>query len=125
MFKSGQLIKAKVDSLPFIIHYGITIVENNKVYILHNTPFYNTIIDPFDNWIKTRKIISIQNTKLTDISNKNIIEKFKKICFKKYNLLNYNCEHFIDCMLDNKNKSEQINNWFLSGIIILICLKKI
>ncbi len=37
-FKTGDIIKAKVTSMPNIIHSGIVVVSEGKVMIAHNTP---------------------------------------------------------------------------------------
>ena len=115
--RSGQLIKAKVNSLPFVDHYGITLIQNGKIYILHNTPFKSSVMDPIENWIQDRQITRVENTELCNKSNEYIIQQFNTLCKKPYDLLSYNCEHFIDCMLSRQRKSEQMVNWIGLGAL--------
>jgi hypothetical protein len=115
--RTGQLIKAKVNSLPFVDHYGITLIQNGKTYILHNTPFRGSVIDPIEVWLQDRQVIGVQNTQLCNKSNQYILNLFKTICKRPYNLLSYNCEHFIDCMLSRQVKSEQIISWLTIGAL--------
>jgi hypothetical protein len=117
--QSGQLIKATIDNMPFIYHYGIALVHNNEVYVLHNTPFRGSVIDTFNNWIKGRNIIEVSQTDLIGKENNYILAQFDTACRKKYNLFNFNCEQFIDCMLRQQQKSEQLAKWSLIGVGIL------
>ncbi len=108
--KSGLLIKTDALNLPLINHYAITLFIDNKLYVLENTPIHNSRIILFSEFIKGRTIEYVKPTFLCNKSNKYIIDKFYS-CKKPYDLLNYNCEHFIDCMLSNNHNSEQVVNF--------------
>lgn len=130
-FKNGQLIKASVNKYPFIKHYGLIYLTNeiSKVYVMHNTPNRGPVIDTLNDFKRNRTIISRTDTVLTDkVSSDFILNKFSKVEQKKFNLLTFNCEHFIDYMLDNKMRSEQLTSWFflitILGIITYLIVKK-
>jgi hypothetical protein len=118
MYKTGQIIRAKVDHFPLVDHYGIVIVENGNTNIIHNTPFRSSVKDDINTWLDSRSVMSIYNSNLVNENIEYINYKFKNDCKGKYNLFSYNCEHFIDCMTGKKQNSEQLNYW-----IILIVLK--
>ena len=113
MYKSGQLIKAKVNKFPLIDHYGIILVDRGENYVMHNSPFVSSVIETLDKFLSTRTKIEVKDTDLILDSNESIIDRFEMECKKQYRLFNYNCEHFIDCMLDQPQKSEQIQTWIL------------
>lgn len=122
MYRSGQVLKASVNNRPFIYHYGIVVVDaNNKAKVLHNTPENSSITEELDDWILTRKIVSVNDTNLVNLCNEVIINRFNTVCKGQYNLINYNCEHFIDCMLSKKHQSEQLRKWVV-GIAVAILL---
>jgi hypothetical protein len=106
-YKSGQVIKGSPKIFPIIDHFGILIVENGNVFVLHNTPFKGSITESLKEWEKSRFKIKIKDSKLIGKSNSDIKKQFLK-CKKDYNLFSYNCEHFIDCMEGKKQRSEQI-----------------
>ena len=120
-FQSGQIVKASVNSFPLIFHYGIILKDNNQVFIIHNSPdavnLYggNVLISLLSDWLTTRKIVSIQSTNLT---NEQINYKYEELKARKYNFLTFNCEHFIDYMLQRDIKSEQLD--ILKKILIAI-----
>lgn len=116
MYRSGQIIKASVNLLPGVYHYGIIINENKDVYVLHNTPFRSAVKDTLSDFLKSRKLTSLLDSDLIYCTNDGIEDRFKAQCSKSYDLFNYNCEHFIDCMLDREEKSEQL--LFFTAVIV-------
>lgn len=113
MHTTGQLIKAKVNNIPFIYHYGIILQEAHETFGLHNSPRQSSVIDTLDTWLETRTVESVQDTNLIGQTNKTIINRFKTECKREYKLFSYNCEHFVDCMVDQELRSEQLRTWGL------------
>jgi len=112
MYKTGQLVKARLKLLPFIFHYGIVIVYGDSVCIMHNTTNRDSVIDSFDYWASLYTIESVYNTELMNISVDEILDRFETVCTKRYQLLDYNCEHFIGCMLNQKGESKQVQGFY-------------
>ena len=123
MYRSGQVIKANVNSMPLVDHYGIILVEGNETYVIHNTPFRNAVIDRIDDFLDSRTLVSLQNTYLEYNSNDSIINRFEKQCKRSYGLFEYNCEHFIGCMLNQSETSPQLQSWAFK-LIASYCIKK-
>lgn len=116
--KSGQLIQSA--EFPLVDHYGISIIENGKIYVLNNN-FYaqKTIKQPWEDYKKNAKIKQITDTELTQQSNQEITERYQKVCKGNYRLWTYNCEQFIDCMLQQPLRSEQVVRWKNKGLLVL------
>ena len=123
--RSGYLIKTDAGNLPLVNHFAITLFLNNKLYVLENTPFYGSRIITFDKFMKGRTIEFVKPTKLINKSNKYIFDKFNNLCQKPYDLINYNCEHFIDCMMSDSQKSEQLHTIAYIGLAGFILYKVI
>lgn len=128
--KSGQIIKTEAYTfagIPFIYHYGLIIVENNKTFIIHNDRKNGTIKQTYNNFIynngDVRKVSSVSKSKLENLSNIELNLRFNN-CNGGFNWLNYNCEHFIDCVSKKKKRSEQL---LFCGLIatVLILIKKV
>lgn len=124
MFRTGQLIKASVNRFPLLNHYGIILVDNGQVKVLHNTPFRSSVIDDLHFWLSTRKLITVDDTELVNYSRDFILDRFNMVCKNRYNLFFYNCEHFIDCMLSREQRSEQLSMWlpFMALLVILVLI---
>jgi hypothetical protein len=121
--KTGDFIKARVIKLPLISHYGIVVVDGDNVMVYHNTPKkYNHLggsimCHNIDIWLKSREIISIINTDMTAEYIKNLTDMNIK---KKFNLFNFNCEHYAFLLKDGKPKSPQLWRWIVAvGAILL------
>lgn len=108
MYRTGQLIKARVKLLPFIFHYGIILVESGNTKVIHNTTDRSTVIDDIEYWSSQYNIDSVTNTSLIGYSEDYIRSRFKTVCKRDYSLFNYNCEHFINCMLGHDLRSSQL-----------------
>jgi hypothetical protein len=124
--KTGDILTASVKSLPFILHKGVAVNKNNVITIYHNTPMYsntfggNIVSENINDWLKSRKIVHIKNSL---ISEKKLNEFLELNKYKKFNIMTFNCEHFVNLVKIGKSKSEQLRLW---GILFtLIFLPKI
>jgi hypothetical protein len=121
--KTGDIIYARVIKFPIIAHIGIVIVENDSVVVYHNTPKgFNSIggsilINTFDDWIKTRTILSITPSDITADSIKQLTNENLK---RKFDLIRFNCEHYVYLLKDGKPKSPQLWRWLIATAAILL-----
>lgn len=97
---TGEVIKAKViGGLPFRFHYGIILMENDSVFVLHNPYMMQPVKTSWDDFFKTR-ILTQNFGQLGSSDPAILLEKFNAVKDKKYNLLIFNCEDFINYMTD-------------------------
>lgn len=98
--RNGEVLKCGIDNEPLLFHYGIVIKENNKTLIAHN-PFVgeSILLEDADAFFDNRYIITNHGV-LTTKNAKELIIKFNEIKHKKYNLLTYNCEDFVNEMIE-------------------------
>lgn len=113
----GMIIKAK-PNIPGITHYGILVYKIFEPYVLHNTPGKGTICEPLKSFLRTRSILEKLPSPLQRIETEEIMIRFAN-CKGDYDLINYNCEHFIHCMIDSPNwRSPQVlRGLVLAGIV--------
>jgi hypothetical protein len=113
-YPTGTVLKASINRLPFVYHYGIVINEGYGIYIAHNTPNEqneyggNVLIDELDTWTESRRIIEAKKTRINAQKIAAHIEKHKD---KKFNLIFWNCEHFIFGLTKNRRTSPQLMTW--------------
>lgn len=114
---NGNIIITRPVKIPGLLHYGILFEEDGVWYVLHNTPFRGAVADRLDDFLKSRRKVSIKPSRLSGRSTQEILYRFES-CPHQYHLLNYNCEHFIDCMLSQPYQSPQlVRALVISGIL--------
>lgn len=128
--KTGDLIKLKVDVLPILYHYGIIEKQNDKLYIYHlqiekmNIYGGNLICEPLEKYIKGKDILSVIETNL---SSKDLSVMYESLKKKKYDFINFNCEHFVNFASDKKLISNQVFKWgsiVAIGILVTYLIRK-
>lgn len=122
-YRTGDIITAKVNSKPLLWHQAIAVQINDGIYFLHNSPNRknefggNLLIDTPEDFYKTRTFTSAKHT---DLTANDILQEYERLKHKKFNLLLYNCEHFVSIVTVNKRKSWQLRFWTI--LILLFCL---
>lgn len=109
--QTGYLIISEPDGMPFVKHYGIVLQTGDDVMIMHNSPNGGSQIESLNEFLSTRKIISIKETDLVNYDQNYLVERYNELCKKGYHLTDYNCQHFIDCMDGGKAMKERRTEW--------------
>lgn len=116
-----QIIKGSIQTLPFINHVGFLVHSDKGKFVIHNTPMdYNNqcgsiIIEPIKEWEKSRKTKEIKDTQISAIN----LKKYVVVNYKcKFNLLFYNCEHFVNKLFLKKSFSPQL----IIVIFYILCI---
>lgn len=117
--QSGDLIKARVKIFPLLFHYGIVTIRNGSIFIMHNTPGRGTVIDSLDDFLLSRELIYSESTWLNSITEEELQNRFDN-CAGDFNLISYNCEHFIDCMLMVDPESEQLSSYLFAIALLFL-----
>lgn len=125
---SGDMILTRPEPISLYTHFGIILIKGTDIYVLHNTPYKGSIIEPIEDFLSIRNLSKIEPTELNYFSPDEIYRRFTSACKKNYHLLAYNCEHFVDCMLYRDQESEQLRRWgrlFLGAFAFLKITKRI
>ena len=108
IYTQGQVIRASLTDLPLIYHYGIiSINEEGNTMVMHNTYEDSVLIESIDDFLVGRDIVEVKDSNLSDLSYEELSERFSN-CYGEFDTINYNCEHFIDCMRGKELHSEQL-----------------
>lgn len=108
--ETGDLVCTKA-FVPMIRHYGIVCKESEILYVYHNDPDQsnhaggNIIRENFADWIAEREIVNVTKTGI-DITN--IEQVVSKLKTRRYDLLHFNCEHFVTAVKNKRPASTQI-----------------
>ena len=97
----GMIIET-TSLVPFINHCGIIQEMADGVFVAHNTPYRGVVLDPIEDFFKTRSLLAIKNQfhglKYDSIAH---------FLGRKYNLITFNCYDFVDsvafCQFDSKS----------------------
>jgi len=127
MYRSGQILKTiaySIGNTPIVYHFGVIWVddETGEIFVLHNDFENGTIMDSLEQFLEEREIEEVQDSYLEQLTNNQLLERFES-CQGDFDLLDYNCEHFIDCMMGDLKKSEQIVIYLLGAVLIYLILK--
>ena len=112
--KTGDVLKAKSEFLPFIYHYVIVKRTDDEFVIFHNDPHKtnlnggNIIREDFVEWISGKEIVEVIETSINEITISNIVKELKE---SKFDVLKFNCEHFVSKLNLQRPISPQILNW--------------
>jgi len=110
---TGDIIKASINKIPFVYHYGIVLETDGIIQIVHNSPNEknkyggNILLSSPKEFFQTRKLIQVERTGIDKETIKSKVERFKTHSF---NLISFNCEHFIFSIRDNSLHSPQLLN---------------
>jgi len=105
-----------------MFHYGVILVEDDEVYVLHNARERGAVKETLDKFLKDREIYEILPSNLEQLSNKDILLRFEH-CKSRWDVLNFNCEHFVDCMTNRNRNSEQLLKFIVFSTIIILLIK--
>jgi hypothetical protein len=110
-FNTGDILVSVLDEMPYFYHASVVLVDDDKTYVCDNSPLHVNVsggsicTKPLDKWIQNREVITIQPSSITQPQIETALIKLKK---QKYNLLHFNCEHFISYIKYGYTKSPQV-----------------
>ena len=125
MYKSGEIIKTiahQIFGRPYMFHYGVILVEDDEVYVLHNGRERGVVKETLDKFLKNREVYEIESSNLERFSNKEILLRFEH-CKSNWDVLNFNCEHFVDCMTNRNRNSEQLLKFIVFSTLVVLIIK--
>lgn len=95
---------------------------NGQHLIAENQVNYGVRYITLSQFLKDGKLVQIEYYNLDKKYWGNIIDRINKRLGRPYILIKYNCESFVNDVLYNVSKSNQINNGIIAGIGITLCL---
>ena len=124
-YRNGDYIISKIKSNPLLTHAGLVVIEKGEVFVYHNTPVEinslggNVVKQNIKEYEETREIFSIKRTSLT---KEHIEQSANDLAHKKFDLLMFNCEHFVYFIKNGEYISPQIAKWTLIGVGAIMLL---
>jgi len=124
-YKTGDILHATAapPTLGLLGHKGIILLENNEIYVYHNTPIDHnewggsTMKDTLEDFLVVkRQIKSIDRSNLTEAEIK---ARFDQVKNKKFRWISWNCDHFINVMITGEHESPQLKK-ILSTIFLVV-----
>lgn len=123
MYKTGDILKASVNSLPIIIHWGIVSVEGSEILVYHNTPMETNVVggsvvhEPLNDWLSERTVVDVIPSALT---TKQIQNYANSVAYQPFDLVNFNCEHFISEITTGESYSPQLVFLTVAIVVVLV-----
>tara|TARA_R110002020_G_scaffold9719_3_gene38113 strand:+ start:1306 stop:1692 length:387 start_codon:yes stop_codon:yes gene_type:complete len=117
---TGLILKSRVEEFPLLFHFAIVLVQDNgEILVMHNTVDNDVIIETLSEYEEDRVVEDVFESDLMLYSEDELHARFLE-CRGDFDALNYNCEHFIDCMLGHNQQSEQIKTVLLYTAVIAL-----
>lgn len=107
-YKNGSIIEVSPDDYPLIIHFGILVNYGGEWWILHNNEQNGVNREKLDSVLERSEFIKVVDTPLTGKTTDFLLQRFKQFEGKPYDLINYNCETFVNDFLKGKKVSIQV-----------------
>lgn len=111
--KEGTILRRKCP-FPLITHVGILIYNSGQLYVYHNTAIKknefggNIVAMPLKEFLAIGELISATPSNIDPVFVRQYAFKMR---YKKYSALFYNCEDFINEIINGKKGSPQRRKW--------------
>jgi len=121
-YSTGDILKAEVNN-PFVYHYGIVIIKDGQIEVVHNAAKKknnhggNIVSESLKDFLKTRRIVHVQRTKIKRDRIIKMIDKYKSIPF---NIFTFNCEQFIFEIRDGTPSSQQLRQGLFNIVTFFV-----
>lgn len=124
--QEGDILELNTD-YPFLLHYAVVVIENNKKKCAHYPYPKSPCIENLDYVINNRPDSTIRRVLRTGVSSKDIIDNHNKIEMSSkenffYWLSKYNCEDYVRQVTENGVGVDQRVTALLVFIIIIFVL---
>ena len=121
--ENGSILVVRPHEHPYILHFAILIFDGGKWRIMHNNEENNVHLEDLESLLKRADYVTIQKTQLTGKSPSFLLERFEKFHGMQYDVVEYNCETFVNQFTYQKPFSPQaIVYTLLAGLWIFFIL---
>ncbi len=109
--KPGDIITTSARNNANFTHAGLVVNEEGKLMVVHNAPgnlnkFGGSIAtEDIEAYLLGRELLSIEPTGMSEAA---IQERVDALKHKKFSLVNFNCEHFVNFITRGKPVSPQL-----------------
>ena len=122
--RTGDIVTASLKRLSCLYHKAIVVkCDDGSLLFFHNSPNAkndygsNLLIETPEEFFKTRVFHSVKHTNLTADE---IFDAYDRLKRKTFNLLFYNCEHFVTTVAEKRKKSKQIRFWTVVLVLFVV-----
>lgn len=119
--RTGDIVRARVKTKPFIFHVGIVVEEDDGVYVWHNIPDEynsdggNVVKCSIDDYLANRIITYVVSTGL---AKEQIEQAAQSLSHEKFSWWRNNCECFVNEVRYGFKSSPQQTWWiFAVGVV--------
>lgn len=90
--QDGDVIVTQTN-IPGVQHFGVVILEGQRIDVLHLRPFENVKREPITTFLAERRFIEYRRT---GAAREYILERFKELQNLEYDLNDFNCIHYTE-----------------------------
>ena len=122
---NGDVIYTSCVNIPFCYHLGIVYDDGQNKRVFHNSPYIKNKIggsiclDDYKDFIKERDVIKVVRTHTPKERILKISNKYKH---EKWDTFLFNCEDYINEIVDGYRDSDLRNAWKIAGLGVLLII---
>jgi hypothetical protein len=123
--KTGDVIYTSCVNVPFCYHLGIVYDDGKKKRIFHNSPYIknkhggSVCLEEYEEFMKERELLKIVRT---NTHPKRILEVSHKNKKEIWDTFFFNCEDFIQEIVDGNRNSDIRDAWRIAALGILLII---
>lgn len=119
-YKNGSIIEVQPDDYPLIIHYGILVIYAGEWWVLHNNQHNGVHREKLESVLQRSKFLRVVDSPLTGKTTDFLLDRFKKFEGRNYDLVQYNCETFVNDFLSGRRFSNQSIIYTTLALLVVI-----
>lgn len=105
--ENGSILVVRPHEHPYILHFGILLFQAGSWKVMHNNEQNNVHIEELESLLKRADYVMIQRSPMTGKSALFLQERFEVFKDAQYDLVEFNCETFVNHFTSEKPISRQ------------------
>ena len=104
---NGSILVVRPLEHPYILHFGILVFDLGTWRIMHNNEDKNVHLEDLEQLLKRAEFVTIQPSPLTGKDTSFLLKRFELFKNMQYDVVEYNCETFVNQFTNQKPISPQ------------------
>ena len=104
---NGSILVVRPIEHPYILHFGILLFDLGTWRIMHNNEDKNVHIEDLDQLLKRTEFVTILPSPMTGKDSSFLLKRFALFQVMRYDVVEYNCETFVNQFTYQKPISPQ------------------
>ena len=105
--ENGSILVVRPHEHPYILHFGVLLFHAGSWKVMHNNEESHVHMEELESLLKRADYVTIQRSPVTGQSALFLLDRFEQFKDAKYDLVEFNCETFVNHFTNQKPISRQ------------------